>query len=171
MTLAHSTAAELRAMLDADLLTRDDVIAILRARAVKGPSRRLLEELTGEKVTPSERPAAPVATRDPVADDPCAYLLTIATDGKARTDEWTYTRWALCHSSDGVEPAHRYRNGGPVNVARPVAGKDAPLWMHRAVAFVRSMGPMTRAELANVAAWFQANRTGTPVADFAMAAK
>lgn len=35
MTLAHATAAELRAMLDADLLTREDVIAILTARAIR----------------------------------------------------------------------------------------------------------------------------------------
>lgn len=158
MSLAHATAADLRAGLLADLLTPDEVIAILRSRAIKGPSRRLLAELTGETVAPQDRP---VAERP---EDTALYTLVIATDGKARTDEWTYTRWALCHSLDGNEPAHRYRNGGPVNVVKPVTGKEAPLWMHRAVNYVRSMGPMTRAELAEVGAWFQAHRTGTPIA-------
>lgn len=167
MSLDHATAAELRTMLAADLLSVDDVVAILKARAIKGPSRRLLIELTGQDVAPSERPA-PV--REEVVDH-ALYLLTIATDGKARTDEWTYTRWALCHSADGVEPAHRFRNGGPVNVTRPVAGKDAPLWMERAVAYVRSMGPMNRTDLAAVADWFRSHRVGTPIEDFAMAAK
>lgn len=167
MSLDHATAAELRAMLTADLLSVDDVVAILKARAIKGPSRRLLIELTGQDIAPTERPAR---EREEVVDHGL-YLLTIATDGKARTDEWTYTRWALCHSVDGVEPAHRFRNGGPVNVTRPVAGKDAPLWMDRAVAYVRSMGPMNRTELAAVADWFHAHRVGTPIEDFAMAAK
>jgi len=167
MSLDHATAADLRTMLAADLLTVDDVVSILRNRAIKGPSRRLLIELTGQDVAPTERPAR---EREEVVDHGL-YLLTIATDGKARTDEWTYTRWALCHSVDGVEPAHRFRNGGPVNVTRPVAGKDAPQWMHRAVAYVRAMGAMNRTELAAVADWFRAHRTGTPIEDFAMAAK
>lgn len=165
MSLDHATAAELRAGLAADLLTVAEVVAILRARAIKGPSRRLLAELTGEAVAPSERPGPAEVV------DRALYHLTIATDGKARTDEWTYTRWALCHSTDGTEPAHRFNNGGPVNVTRPVAGKDAPQWMHRAVAYVRSAGPMERAELATVAEWFRAHRTGTPVEDYEMAAK
>jgi hypothetical protein len=150
--LAHAPASDLRAGLAADLLTVEEVIAILQSRAVKGPSRRLLTELTGER-QPRIRPV-----------DTALYFLTIATDGKARSEEWTYTRWALCPSTDGAEPAHRFRNGGPVNCTRPSAGKEAPLWMHRAVAYVRSAGPMGVAELGVVAEWFRANRVGTPVA-------
>ena len=149
----HAPAATLRAGLLADLLTVDEVVAILRGRAVKGPSRRLLAELTGERI---------VRTRP--EPDNGRYLLTIATDGKARTGEWTYTRWALCHSLDGGEPAHRYRNGGPVAVSKPVAGKAPPMWMTRAVCYALSSGPMTRDELATVAEWFRTHRVGTPVA-------
>ena len=153
-TLAHAPASTLRAGLLADLLTVDEVIQILRNRTIKGPSAKLLAELTGERI---------VRTRPEPAPDDAAYYLAIATDGKARTDEWTYTRWALCHSTDKVEPAHRYRNGGPVAVVKPTASKAPPVWMTRAVCYVLSAGPMTRPELAEVAEWFRAHRVGTPV--------
>ena len=149
--IAHLTASDLRAGLLADLLTREEVIAVLRSRAPKGPSRKLLAELTGERIQRA------------MPEDTTLYTLVIATDGKARTSDWTYTRWALCPSLDGVNPARHFRNGGPVNCARPVTNKQAPLWMTRAVAFVASAGPMTTRCLAEVCEWFRAHRVGVPV--------
>ena len=155
-SLAHAPASDLRAGLLADLLTKEEVIAILSSRNVKGPSRRLLMELTDTHIA---RPKRTIAS-----DDTALYTLVVATDGKARASDWTYTRWALCPSLDSTTPAAHYRNGGPVNCAKPVSGgKQPPMWMIRAVAFVASAGPMTTTSLQEIAEWFRSHRVGIPL--------
>lgn len=91
------------------------------------------------------------------------FLLAICPDGYARSDSWTYTRWAICASHDGTYPAFRYRNGGPRSLSRPSAAKEAPLWQRRAVNYVRSVGGLPLTELEYVVEWFRTHRTGVPM--------
>lgn len=95
------------------------------------------------------------------------FNLAICTDGYARSAEWRYIRWAICASHDGVHPAFRYRNGGPRSLTKPSAGKSAPLWMHRAVNYVRAVGGLPLAELEYVVEWFRTHRVGVPMAHLA----
>ena len=108
---------------------------------------------------PKPAPVAPVAA--PVG----GWRLVIARDGTAATgqaeDRWTFGRWALSLSADGVKPARRYRNGGPVSVVKPVSGKHAPEWMARAVAYVAAVGGVSEGEAATVAEWYRTHRTGS----------
>lgn len=98
------------------------------------------------------------------------YQLCIARDGWAKTSEWAYPRWALCSSLDGRTPALRYRNGGPRALTRATAAREAPLWQHRAVNYVRSVGGLPLADLEAVVEWFRTHRTGTPIAHLGLAA-
>lgn len=103
------------------------------------------------------------------------FFLCIARDGWARFDgqdgtEWARPRWAICRSSDGKNPAARYRrNGGPVGIVKPVSGKEPPAWMDRAVAHVQRAGGYTLAELADVVEHYRHDRIGAEYG--AMAAK
>lgn len=104
---------------------------------------------------------APVA---PVAAPASGWQLVIARDGTAATgeadDRWTFGRWALALSADGVKVARRWRNGGPQSVIKPVSGKRPPEWMARAVAYVAAVGGVSEAEAATVADWYRRNRRG-----------
>jgi hypothetical protein len=107
----------------------------------------------------SSAPVAPVARG----------LLAICRDGTASNgatgdDRWTFPRWVLCLSPDGVKPAARFRNGGPRGVHRPVTGKRPPEWMARAAAYARAVGGVSAEEGAAVAEWYRTHRTGAYLA-------
>lgn len=107
---------------------------------------------------------APARATAPDVGTTC--LLAICRDGsvvadRGTEDEWRYARWAICESPDGKAPARRYRNGGPVGLLRPVAGKAAPLWMSRAVNYARAVGGVRREEAATIAEWYRTHRTGS----------
>ena len=109
---------------------------------------------------PTQRPS-----HTPVTAPPGGWRLCIARDGTAATgdgeDRWTFPRWALCLSADGVRPARRYRNGGPVGVVKAVSGKRAPEWMARAVAYVATVGGIAESDAATVAEWYRTHRVGS----------
>lgn len=98
------------------------------------------------------------------------YLATIARDGWARADDFTYPRWALCHSADGVRPAARYKNGGPVHLVRTTAAKDAPAWMRAFVAEVRNLGGLELEELTRMADEWKRHRGRPPIKNVSRAA-
>lgn len=83
-----------------------------------------------------------------------------AVSGRGTDEEWRFARWAICESADGKNPARRYRNGGPVGLRRPVAGKSAPEWMNRACRYARAIGGVRREEAATVAEWYRTHRAG-----------
>ena len=98
------------------------------------------------------------------------YFVAILTDGWAKDESgFLYRRWAVCHSHDGLTPAARYKNRGPVALTKTTAAKVAPQWMAALAAYVKGEGGLSLDALTLVAAQFKSAR-GFPLA-LAAAAK
>jgi len=89
--------------------------------------------------------------------------LAVVQDGYTKErDGFRYPRWTVCPSQDGRAPLERYRNGGPRGLCRPVAGKTAPQWAARAVAYVARVGGLPLGVLPYLVEWFHGHRNGEP---------
>lgn len=93
------------------------------------------------------------------------YQLVIARDGYTRPDAAgrTFPRWVLALSVDGTNPIRSKYNARRMAVVTRSSGIAAPLYMARAVAYVKAIGGCTAEQSGPIADWFRAHRTGQPV--------
>lgn len=81
----------------------------------------------------------------------------------------TWQRWGLVPVHPDGRAVLHWRDGKPKHVGPRPSGVKAPLWLHRAAAFIGRVGPLRIHELADIATWYQEHRVGEyPIDRFEM---
>ena len=84
---------------------------------------------------------------------PCGYT----RDNGSGVGSGSWQRWALVPTLADGRPALRWRDGKARHVGPRSSGKEAPLWLRRAAAFVGRVGPLSLDEIAAVADFYRTN--------------